>query len=62
MSHASWTGQVVTEGSKTHDRSWLKEAARRLRDDLDLELVLLFGSRARGTATRKSDMDLLVVW
>ncbi len=25
-------------------------------------LVLMFGSRARGTSTRKSDLDLLVVW
>jgi len=51
--------QAVKEAD---DRVWLQEAARRLRDDLDPQLVLLFGSRARGTATRKSDIDLLVVW
>ncbi len=37
-------------------------AVERLRGALDPELVVLFGSRARGTATRRSDLDLLVVW
>ncbi len=34
----------------------------RLKRALDPSLILLFGSCARGTATRKSDVDLLVVW
>ena len=42
--------------------AWLDEAVLRLRAELDPELVLLFGSRARGTATRRSDLDLLIVW
>src|SRR5437762_13197853 len=28
---------------------------------LDVERIVLFGSRARGTATKESDVDLLVV-
>ncbi len=41
---------------------WLAAAVQRLRAALDPELVVLFGSRARGTATRRSDLDLLIVW
>jgi predicted nucleotidyltransferase len=40
---------------------WLDAAVTRLRAAFDPSLVLLFGSRARGTATRRSDLDLLVV-
>lgn len=40
---------------------WLAEAVSRLRAEFNPSLVLLFGSRARGTATRKSDIDLLIV-
>lgn len=40
---------------------WLDQAVGRLRRELDPELILLFGSRARGTQTRRSDLDLLVV-
>lgn len=40
---------------------WLGEAVRRLAE-LGVERVLLFGSWARGTATRRSDLDLVVVW
>jgi len=29
---------------------------------LGVERVYLFGSHARGTATRRSDLDLLVLW
>src|SRR5215211_2179280 len=35
--------------------------ARRLRDDLGAERVLLFGSYARGTATSESDYDFIIV-
>jgi len=40
---------------------WLDTAVVRLRSAFDPSLVLLFGSRARGTATRRSDLDLLLV-
>jgi len=40
---------------------WLDEAVQRLRARLHPELILLFGSRARGTETRRSDLDLLLV-
>lgn len=48
--------------SNTGADQWLGRAVERLRGALDPELVILFGSRARGTATRRSDIDLLVVW
>lgn len=41
---------------------WLQQAMARLTNDLHPVLILLFGSCARGTATRHSDLDLLVVW
>lgn len=44
-----------------HER-WLLQAVARLRTELDPTLIVLFGSGARGTMTRKSDLDLLVVW
>ncbi|BAW00479.1 transposase [Thermus thermophilus] len=40
---------------------YLEEALGRLRAALDLEALYLFGSHARGTADRRSDLDLLVV-
>lgn len=42
-------------------KRWLPEAVNRLAA-LGVERVLLFGSRARGSATRRCDLDLLVVW
>ncbi|WP_018112047.1 nucleotidyltransferase domain-containing protein [Thermus igniterrae] len=41
--------------------AYLEEAARRLKGALDLEALYPFGSHARGTADRRSDLDLLVV-
>ncbi len=41
---------------------WLVEAVDRLRQHLHPERIILFGSRARGTATRRSDIDLFLVW
>ena len=41
---------------------WLQQAVARLIEELHPALILLFGSCARGTATRHSDLDLLVVW
>lgn len=40
---------------------WLPVAARRLAA-LGVDRVLLFGSWARGRASRRSDLDLLIVW
>lgn len=40
---------------------WLPGAVNSLAA-LGVERVLLFGSWARGRATRRSDLDLLVVW
>ena len=44
------------------EQIWLTEAVDRLSLTFHPVLVLVFGSRARGTATRKSDLDLLVVY
>ena len=46
----------------TENNGWLAEAVERLRSELNPTIVLMFGSRARGTTTRRSDLDLLVVW
>lgn len=39
----------------------LKEVTRRLVEGFHPEAIILFGSRARGTADEESDLDLLVV-
>lgn len=53
---------MLKEGMHPSARSpWLEMAVERLRHRLDPELILLFGSRARGTQTRRSDLDLLLV-
>lgn len=41
---------------------WLAQAVEKLETTLHPEKVILFGSWARGTATRRSDIDLFVVW
>lgn len=43
------------------DSPQLQEAVRRLVRDLHPRAVILFGSRARGTARPDSDYDLLVI-
>ncbi len=43
-------------------RDWLDQAVPRLAELSGLEAVYLFGSFARGRATRRSDLDLLVIW
>lgn len=50
-----------TSGLPPAVQQWLDQAVARLAG-LGAERVLLFGSWARGTATRRSDLDLLVVW
>lgn len=42
-------------------QSILKEAARRLAVRFKPQRIILFGSQARGEATRHSDVDLLVI-
>ncbi len=39
----------------------LHSMVQRLVDDLHPQQIILFGSWARGTATRRSDLDLLIV-
>lgn len=41
---------------------WLEGAVVRLVEAIEPERVVLFGSFARGTASRQSDIDLFVVW
>lgn len=41
---------------------WLVTAVDRLISTVDPERILLFGSFARGSQSRSSDIDLLVVW
>lgn len=41
---------------------WLEEATTRLVREIDPESVILFGAFSRGTATRRSDVDLCVIW
>ena len=41
---------------------WLPTAVERLQQALQPQAIWLFGSHARGTATRRSDLDLLLVW
>ncbi len=43
-------------------QEWLQQAVQRLETTLAPERVILFGSFARGTQSRTSDIDLLVVW
>jgi predicted nucleotidyltransferase len=56
----------IMRQSAAHPRDpvmrWLEEAARRLARELRPERVILFGSLARGTGTRRSDIDLCLVW
>lgn len=48
--------------SPTRTDAWLALAAERLVQELDPECVMLFGSYARGTQSRTSDIDVFVVW
>jgi predicted nucleotidyltransferase len=43
------------------DRRAIRAATRLLRDRFPVERIVLFGSKARGTATTESDIDLLVL-
>jgi uncharacterized protein len=39
----------------------ISEIKKRLIEKFDIEKIILFGSRARGTANKKSDVDLLLI-
>lgn len=41
---------------------WLTVAVERLCQHIAPERIILFGSWARGSATRRSDIDLFLVW
>lgn len=41
---------------------WLDEATERLRAEFEPEKIILFGSWACDTATRRSDIDLFMIW
>lgn len=51
------------KGFSKDERSALAEFAARLRDrfPLDIEAVRLYGSKARGTAGKESDVDVLIL-
>lgn len=53
-SHVSLEGVMVTVQQ-------IEELTRRIREGLDPERIVLFGSYARGDASEHSDVDLLVV-
>lgn len=56
----------VARQVKTQDiqliQPWLDEATERLRAEFDPEKIILFGSWACGAATRRSDIDLFMIW
>lgn len=41
---------------------WLDQATERLQTTFDPEKIILFGSWACGEATRRSDIDLFMLW
>jgi predicted nucleotidyltransferase len=45
----------------THERSVLQNLVRKLKSDLAAQQVFLYGSAARGTLDKESDIDLFVV-
>lgn len=48
--------------SETFLKEWLDIAVQRLCQSIASERIILFGSWARGTATRRSDIDLFILW
>ena len=52
-------GQVATAGGGADPRAL--QVARDLREAVDVECVILFGSRARGDWTERSDIDLMII-
>jgi predicted nucleotidyltransferase len=55
-------GKLGEAALSAEERRVIERWIERLRDELDLESVWLFGSRARGRPVRReSDVDLLVI-
>lgn len=48
-------------GLESNERDAIRRAAAILKERFPVERVVLFGSRARGTGTGESDVDLLVL-
>jgi predicted nucleotidyltransferase len=53
---------VVSRQVDEDIQTWLDLAVARLRQAIAPERIILFGSWARGTATRRSDLALSIVW
>jgi predicted nucleotidyltransferase len=52
---------VVRKRARPQLESFVYDFARRLREEVDAEKVVLFGSRARGDWLKESDYDFIVV-
>lgn len=46
---------------KAHVKSCIEEIVKRIVNNFDPQKIILFGSQARGTMNRHSDVDILVV-
>jgi uncharacterized protein len=53
---------MLTSTDRDLIMQWLDTAVAQLKTALHPEKIILFGSWARGTASRRSDVDLLIVW
>lgn len=52
---------MPTTAATEHDDALLRRITRRIVEAVDPERIILFGSRAKGTAHPGSDYDLLVI-
>ena len=50
-----------SKATRTHVQDGIREMVRRIVSRFDPDAIILFGSRARGSARPESDVDLLVV-
>jgi uncharacterized protein len=53
---------MLTQADQTPILQWLDIAVEQIKDAFNPEQIILFGSWARGTASRRSDVDLLIIW
>jgi predicted nucleotidyltransferase len=54
--------QYIDDEEQNEVSAWVETAVRRLVHELAPKKIILFGSWARKTATRRSDIDLCVIW
>ena len=54
--------KYVDESEERTVEAWLEQAVEQLCASVEPEAVILFGSWARGRATRHSDLDLCIIW